>query len=193
MSNNKEHYVSNKAFYNEMVIFLAAREARLERGEEPPEIPESIAMKIYKIANRLATKPNFRNYTYIEEMISDGLENSFRYIHKFNPEKSDNPFAYFTTVCYNAFVQRINKEKRQADTKSRALEKYGLDSDAGQTSTVQDHDVGEDFQNEYTQNLQESYGFKDEDERKERIRELREKGVIDNEPEPSSPLEEIME
>jgi DNA-directed RNA polymerase specialized sigma24 family protein len=61
----------------------------------------------------LATKPNFSGYTYKEDMISDGIENCLLYIRNFNPEKSQNPFAYFTQIIWYAFLRRIHKEKRQ--------------------------------------------------------------------------------
>ena len=64
-----------------------------------------------KISTRLSTKPNFINYTYRDEMISDGIENCVNYIGNFNPEKSTNPFAYFTQIIYYAFLRRIQREK----------------------------------------------------------------------------------
>ena len=56
-------------------------------------------------------------------MISDGIENCLQYIHNFNPEKSNNPFAYFTQIIYYAFIRRIQKEKKQAHVKHRMIEK----------------------------------------------------------------------
>ena len=46
-------------------------------------------------------------------MISDGIENCLLYIINFNPDKSQNPFAYFTQIIWYAFLRRIAKEKRQ--------------------------------------------------------------------------------
>ena len=46
-------------------------------------------------------------------MISDGIENCLQYLDNFNPEKSNNPFAYFTQIIYYAFVRRIQKEKNK--------------------------------------------------------------------------------
>ena len=48
-----------------------------------------------------------------EDMISDGIENCVQYIHNFNPEKSQNPFAYFTQIIHYAFLRSIQKEKKQ--------------------------------------------------------------------------------
>ena len=68
-------------------------------------------VSVFKIANGLSYRPNFINYTYRQEMISDGIENCLQYIHNFDPEKSKNPFAYFTQIIYYAFIRRIQKEK----------------------------------------------------------------------------------
>jgi len=60
-------------------------------------------------------------------MISDGIENCVQYIHNFDPEKSRNPFAYFTQVIHYAFLRRIQKEKKQLDIKTKIIERTGFD------------------------------------------------------------------
>jgi DNA-directed RNA polymerase specialized sigma24 family protein len=60
-------------------------------------------------------------------MISDGVENCVQYIDNFDPEKSQNPFAYFTQIIYYAFLRRIQKEKKQLEIKNKILEKSGYD------------------------------------------------------------------
>jgi len=62
-----------------------------------------------------------------EDMISDGIENCVQYIHNFDPEKSKNPFAYFTQIIHYAFLRRIQKEKKQLDIKTKIIEKTGYD------------------------------------------------------------------
>ena len=80
-----------------------------------------------KIATHLSYKPNFVNYMFREDMICDGVENCIQYILNFDPEKSKNPFAYFTQIIYYAFLRRIQKEKKQLEIKQRVLEKSGHD------------------------------------------------------------------
>ena len=60
-------------------------------------------------------------------MISDGIENSLQYIDNFDPEKSKNPFAYFTQIIYYAFLRRISQEKKQLEIKNKILEKTNFD------------------------------------------------------------------
>ena len=118
-----EHYVDNKKLYAEMQVYLNAVKEAEEAGDEKPRIPEYIGECLLKISNRLSTRPNFINYTYRDEMISDGIENCVNYIGNFNPEKSTNPFAYFTQIIYFAFLRRIQREKKQLYIKHKSLER----------------------------------------------------------------------
>jgi hypothetical protein len=123
------HYVNNKEFYAAMVKYKAACNLAVEEGREQPRIPNYLGECIYKIAMRLANRPNFINYSYKEEMIGDGIENSIANITSFNPDKYDNPFAYFTQIIWHSFVQRINKEKKQQYVKYKSLEVAMISND----------------------------------------------------------------
>jgi len=67
------------------------------------------------------------NYMFREDMISDGVENCIQYIHNFDPNKSSNPFAYFTQIIHYAFLRRIQKEKKQLEIKNKIIERSGFD------------------------------------------------------------------
>ena len=115
----KNHYVNNEEFLIEMTEY---RNKYLEHQASngalgKPRLSESIALSFIKIAQNLSNKTNFRNYTYKDEMILDGIENCVAYAHNFNPEKSKNPFSYFTQIIYYAFIRRIQKENKQTDIK----------------------------------------------------------------------------
>jgi len=136
-----EHYVNNKEFLSALINYQAAVERSYieEFGEDltkdkkgqkwstKPVIPKYIGACFLKIATHLSYKTNFINYIFIDDMVSDGIENCVQYIHNFNPDKSKNPFAYFTQIIHYAFLRRIQKEKRQLDIKSKILEKTGFD------------------------------------------------------------------
>ena len=108
----KEHYVSNKEFLVAMKEYKAkCIEAEKKKKPRPP-ITDYIGECFLKIANHLSYRPNFINYTYKEDMISDGIENCLQYVSNFDPTKSNNPFAYFTQIIYYAFIRRIQKEKQ---------------------------------------------------------------------------------
>ena len=122
-----EHYVNNKEFLEALVVFKAKCLAAKEAGEPRPQISNYIGECFLKIATHLSYKPNFVNYMFREDMICDGIENCLQYIDNFNPEKSSNPFAYFTQIIYYAFLRRIQKEKKQMEIKNKILEKSGYD------------------------------------------------------------------
>ena len=122
-----EHYVNNKEFLEALVVFKAKCSAAKEAGEPRPQISNYIGECFLKIATHLSYKPNFVNYMFREDMICDGIENCVQYIENFNPEKSKNPFAYFTQIIYYAFLRRIQKEKRQLEIKNMILDKSGYE------------------------------------------------------------------
>jgi hypothetical protein len=119
---NKYHYVDNEKFYLEMCVWKDAILKAEDQDEPKPPVTNYIGECFLKIANHLSHKPNFINYPYKEEMVSDGIENCVMYAHNFNPEKSKNPFSYFTQIIYYAFLRRIDKEKKQSYIKYKLLE-----------------------------------------------------------------------
>ena len=122
-----EHYVNNKEFLEALIVFKAQCAEAKEADKPRPPISNYIGGCFLKIATHLSYKPNFVNYMFREDMICDGIENCVQYIQNFNPEKSKNPFAYFTQIIYYAFLRRIQKEKRQLEIKNKILTKSGYE------------------------------------------------------------------
>ena len=122
-----EHYVNNKEFLQALENYFAEVERAALNDKPKPQIPRYIGECFLKIANHLSYKPNFVNYMFKDDMICDGIENCVRYISNFNPEKSKNPFAYFTQIIYYAFLRRISQEKKQLEIKNKILEKTNFD------------------------------------------------------------------
>ena len=120
-----EHYVNNKEFLAALIAYREDREIAEAKGLPRPVIPRYIGECFLKIATHLSFKPNYVNYMFKDDMVSDGIENCVQYIHNFNPEKSQNPFAYFTQIIHYAFLRRIQREKRQLEIKNKILEKSG--------------------------------------------------------------------
>lgn len=116
------HYVDNKNLFAVIIEYKAAVAEAKAAGKPKPMIPNYVGECILLIAKRLSTKPNFVNYSYRDEMISDGIENCISYFDNFDPAKSDNPFAYFTQIIYFAFLRRIQKEKKQTYIKHKTAE-----------------------------------------------------------------------
>ena len=153
----KAHYVDNKQLYAVMVEYKKAVNESEESGDIKPQIPNYVGRCLLQIANRLATKPNFANYTFKDDMISDGIENCVSYIHNFDPNKSRNPFAYFTQIIYYAFLRRIQKEKKQLYIKHKSLEQSVLfnslveGDDMGIGNNVE---IGSDYMNDFVKNFE---------------------------------------
>ena len=143
----KEHYVNNKEFLAAMVEYTKNVNRAKRKKESKPPVTDYIGSCFLKIANHLSYRPNFINYTFRDDMISDGIENCLQYLDNFNPRKSNNPFAYFTQIIYYAFIRRIQKEKKQVTIKNRLITESNYDD-----MTLQ---PGEDreFKNQFTEFL----------------------------------------
>ena len=122
-----EHYVNNKEFLAAIIEYKEKVALAEERGEDKPRITNYLGSCFLKIATHLSYKPNFVNYMFREDMICDGIENCVQYIKNFDPEKSSNPFAYFTQIIHYAFLRRIQKEKRQMDIRAKIIERSGYE------------------------------------------------------------------
>ena len=122
----RNEYINNEDFVKALVQYKEDCSHALQKDLPKPRIPNYIGECFYKIANGLSQKPNFINYTYKDEMVSDAIENCLMYFENFDPNKSKNPFSYFTTVTWYAFLRRIEKEKKQMYIKCKATEQLGI-------------------------------------------------------------------
>jgi len=126
MATKQKHYINNADFLQALIDYKAKTMEAKKNKTAPPAIPNYIGECFMKIAEGLSHKPNFINYTYRDEMMSDGIENCLMYFDNFDPSKSKNPFAYFTQIIYYAFLRRIQKEKKQLYVKYKATEQMGI-------------------------------------------------------------------
>ena len=155
MAAKKEHYVNNKDFLEAMKAYRkSVRKAEREKKDKPP-VSNYIGSCFLKIANHLSYRPNFINYTFRDDMISDGIENCLQYLDNFNPAKSNNPFAYFTQIIYYAFIRRIQKEKKQTTIKHKLIMDSNYDDVA-----LQPGDDSE-FKNQFREFLQKNLKMED--------------------------------
>lgn len=143
---SSKHYINNRTLLEELVKYREKCAQAKEDGKERPRIPEYIGECFYKIATRLSTKYKFVNYTFRDEMISDAVMNCVAIVHNFNPDKSSNPFAYFTQVINNAFIRRIMYEKKQTYVKYKYMQKTMMD---GGLASQQDMDELKELDSTY--------------------------------------------
>jgi len=131
-----EHYVNNKEFLAALIEYKRKVALAAEKGEPKPRITNYLGECFLKIATHLSFKPNFVNYMFKDDMVCDGIENCVQYMHNFDPEKSSNPFAYFTQIIHYAFLRRIQKEKKQLEIKNKILERTGYEEVFVDNNTV---------------------------------------------------------
>lgn len=102
--NNK--YITNK----EILLFV-------KEWKETDVMPEGLGEAFLMIATNLSNKNNFIGYTWKDEMIAEAVFTCVKYFGNFDPDKSKNPFAYITRICYNSFVNSIKKQNRHGQMK----------------------------------------------------------------------------
>jgi|TARA_R110001592_G_scaffold40826_9_gene133866 DNA-directed RNA polymerase specialized sigma subunit len=165
-----EHYVNNADFLEAMKGYRKEVNKAIKDKKDKPLVGNYIGSCFLKIANHLSYRPNFINYTFRDDMISDGIENCLQYLDNFNPAKSKNPFAYFTQIIYFAFVRRIQKEKKQVTIKQKLIMDNNYDD-----ITLQ---PGEDreFKNQFKEYLQKNMRM-DEPVKKEKPKVKKKKKV----------------
>ena len=150
------HYVNNAEMLEAIKKYKADIAEARAAGKEDPRVPEYLGECVLKIATRLSHKHNFINYSYREDMILDGIENCIQCMASFDPNKSSNPFSYFTQVIYFAFLRRIAKEKKQSYIKGRLIQEMPFES-----FELQGHDEDGDFINAYMSFVQAHQNFDD--------------------------------
>lgn len=168
-SSKTGHYVDNKKLLSVMTEYKKLLDESKINNTEPPRIPDYVGICLMDIAERLSDKSNFRNYPFRDEMMADGVETCIKYIYNFDPEKSNNPFAYFTSIIYYAFLNRIKKEKKELYTKQKSLQNLyfqGLLADQD-ILNGSEHSINIDLDNPYMTELVENIDSKREMKRKQ--------------------------
>ena len=155
MAAKKEHYVNNKEFLEAMKAYRKSVNKAIREKKDKPLVTNYIGSCFLKIANHLSYRPNFINYTFRDDMISDGIENCLQYLDNFNPAKSNNPFAYFTQIIYYAFIRRIQKEKKQTTIKHKLI----MDSNYDDVALQPGDDA--EFKNQFREFLQKNLKMDD--------------------------------
>src|SRR6056300_878763 len=163
MAAKKEHYVNNKEFLEAMTAYKKAVDKAKRQKKDKPLVTDYIGSCFLKIANHLSYRPNFINYTFRDDMISDGIENCLQYLDNFNPEKSNNPFAYFTQIIYYAFLRRIAKEKKQTYIRGKLI--LDMPFDTFDTHGGDGEDT-KNYHNVYAEYLQSNHQLDDMFEKK---------------------------
>ncbi len=179
------HYIDNKEFYAHISEYKKLVVEAQNTNTELPRVTEYLGKCFLMIAKNLARRPNFANYPYKDEMISDGIENCILYINNFDPEKSTNPFAYFTQIIYFAFLRRIHREKKQLYIKHKSFESAMINEemydkfDDGDTYGNNNYTIDTDKMNEFVTAFESK--MKKKEKKPEALEKFFETVEVDNE------------
>lgn len=98
------------------------------RAKELGKVTPELAVMMQKIAERYAMSKNFAHLSFREDMVAAGVLNLLQNGLKFNPEKSNNPFSYYTQCLYHSSLQVIADEKKQRQIRDDLLLDSGFDA-----------------------------------------------------------------
>lgn len=155
----KRNYVNNPDLLQALKDYKKICDLAVSQEKEMPRITNYIGECIFKISTRIATRKNFSGYPFVEDMVMDGVETCFRYIDRFDTEKYNNPFAFFSRVIWNAFLQRIAKEKKELYIKYKnSLSIHGMggafESDLHNDISLSHYSIDVDYMNAYIEDYE---------------------------------------
>lgn len=111
----KKNYLNNKDLLAQVLL-----------SKEQEQMTDTLARMLQMLTKRYASRSNFANYTYNDDMQAYAMMMLVRTWNSFNPAKSNNPFAFFTQCIKNSFIQFLNQEKRQRVVRDELLVDAGL-------------------------------------------------------------------
>lgn len=115
------NYVDNRKFLESLIEYRKSKEL----NPDAP-IPRYVSKAFIDIANGMSKRSNFRSYPFVEEMVGDAIVNCVEAVDSFDPEKSSNPFGYFSLVVWRRFIYRIRQEKRALYIKEKNTERANV-------------------------------------------------------------------
>ena len=136
----KGHYITNAVLLPEVI-----------RAKKLGQITNELAKMFMLIAERYSFKANFAGYSFREDMVSFATSNLCANGLKFDPEKSDNPFSYYTSAIHNSFLQYLAEESKHRDIRDQLiLESGAMPSSTYMSSSDGDHGGAYDEYGEIT-------------------------------------------
>lgn len=128
-------YLNNKDLLAQVIL-----------SKKQGKMTNELAKMLQLLTLRYGKKGNWVNYTYNNDMQSYAMLMIVKTWQGFDPNKSSNPFAWFTQCIKNSFIQFLNLEKRQRDIRDEVLIDSGMNPSYGYTY---------DYENQSNQEIQE--------------------------------------
>lgn len=116
------NYADKEKLHDEIVIWQDACAEADAAGVERPVMPDYIAATIMAAAQGMGTRWNFKNYSWVEDMVLDAIEAALKAVPKYdrnNPKK--NPFGFINATMWWTFLSRIKAEKQFLDFKHELM------------------------------------------------------------------------
>lgn len=121
-----KHFIKENNEWREVV--RSHWKGDLETGEfslTSGKINDRLGGMIMMLVDRYATRSNWRGYSYNDEMKGEALVHLIKTCLYFDESKSDNPFAYLTTLMTNSFRSVLNNEKKNQSIRDDMLQDNG--------------------------------------------------------------------
>lgn len=125
MARKRNDYLNNAHLLEEIALSKVVQEENPDWTPAQCMTPKLVEM-LMELVKRYSSRANWRGYTYIEDMRSDALVSLMQNALKFNPEKSSNPFGYYTQIVTHSFLTALDKEKKNRDIRDTLLEQHGF-------------------------------------------------------------------
>lgn len=122
LAKKKNNFINNAEFFEAICKWQDSVIEARNNQQEDPQIPNIIGKVLLLLCTRLGDRPNFINYSYKDIMISDAIMACLTALHKFDRNRTQNPFGFFTQVAWYAFINRINSEKLEQYVKHKNFE-----------------------------------------------------------------------
>lgn len=164
-----QHYVDNEKFLQAIADYRNKCNEAEENGKPIPQVTNYIGECFIKISKNVGNSRNFSNYPFREDMEGDAIINCLSCVRNFDTDTYDNPFAYFTTVVRNAYLERIAIEKKKLYVvfkASREMIPFGTTYDTGGEDVPLNLNVSSDYIDDYIQDFEDKVA-----EKQERLRE----------------------
>lgn len=128
MAKKNVPYIDKVDMHRRIVEYYAQCDLAKELGKPRPRIPESLGRDVLLIATNLAKASNFYAKPYVQEMIGAAVEDCIKYFFNYDPTRFNNPFGYFTRICYYKFLDVIEREKTNDYAIHKARRMMAVDS-----------------------------------------------------------------
>ncbi len=120
-----KNYVNNA----DLLIQIRLSKDKQEKNPEftPAEcLTNELVKMLMMLVEKYSQRANWRNYTYIDDMRGEAIASLCQNALKFKPEKSINPFGYYTQIVTHSFLTFLEKEKKVRKIRDDILELNGF-------------------------------------------------------------------